>query len=148
MIKLSTAADTVGAGARTGAASVMMTERILSATKVATNQDRVLAWRVSVELIVKRVSQASTRVWLVIPTVSDARETRAHLRRAQLRPTVDAMPAILQTMEVHARCVSQESGKTRQEVGVVTPSRQTQTQLSETLRSQTPTEVTEPLILA
>ena len=44
-----TAADTVGAGARTGAASVMMAGRAL----VATNQQRMLAWRALVELIAR-----------------------------------------------------------------------------------------------
>jgi hypothetical protein len=47
------------------------------------------------------------------------------------------MPAILETMEAHARRVSQESGKARQDLAAATPARQTQTHLSLALRTQT-----------
>jgi hypothetical protein len=52
----STAADTVGAGTRTGAGSVMMAGRSLAAT----NQERVIVWRASVELIVRCVTRTCT----------------------------------------------------------------------------------------
>ncbi len=49
------------AGARTGAASVMMTAWALAAT----NQKRVIAWRASVELIVRCVTRTCTRVFVM-----------------------------------------------------------------------------------
>ena len=47
------------------------------------------------------------------------------------------MPAILDMMETHARHVTQESGKARQELAIATPARKTQTHLLLALRSQT-----------
>ena len=47
------------------------------------------------------------------------------------------MPAILETMEGHARRASQASIKTRLELAVAMSAPQTQTQLSRALKSQT-----------
>ena len=47
------------------------------------------------------------------------------------------MPAILERMEAHARRVSQESGKVRQDLAAATPARQTRAHLSLALRLQT-----------